>query len=92
MANTNTIAEEVANNSNEVIEETAKQAASWAERHPNLNLVKVGSLLGAGIMAGMGLVYGAFALGKRAWDRGRDRWNERKEAKAKAKVLQEIEE
>lgn len=86
MENMNTIAEEIVNNSEEVVEETAKQAASFAERHPNLNLVKVGGLLGAGITAGMGLVYCAVALGKRAWERGRDRWNERKEAKAKAKA------
>ena len=89
MANTNTIAEEVVNNSEEVVEETAKQAATFAERHPNLNLVKVGGLLGLGVTAGMGLIYGAAALGKTVANKVRDRWNQRREAKAKAEVLEE---
>lgn len=84
MANTNNIAEEMMNNSEEMIEETVKQTASFWERHPNLNLVKDGSLVGGGLMLGAGLVYGVVKCGKRVGCKIRDRWNGWKERRSKA--------
>lgn len=89
MADMNTIAEELKNNSEEVIEETAKQTASFAERHPNLNLLKVGGLVGAGVAAGCSLVYGAMELGARAVRKIRNYIDKRKEKNAEAEVLKE---
>lgn len=89
MADMNTIAEELKNNSEEVIEETVKQTASFAERHPNLHLLKVGGLIGAGAAAAAGAVYGAIELGGRAVRKVRDYFDKRKEKKAEAEVLKE---
>ena len=84
MANTSNIAEEMMNNSEEMIEETVKQTASFWERHPNLNLIKNGSLVGGGLAIGAGLVYGVVKYGKCVSGEIRDRWNGWKERRSKA--------
>lgn len=84
MANTSNIAEEIVNNSEEMIEETAKQTASFWERHPNLDLIKNGSLVGGGMAIGAGLVCGAIKFGKCVGGEIRDRWNGWRKSRAKA--------